>query len=396
MPGPYRVAVVGFGMAGATTSYLLAKDGHRVTLLERANPVGAVGAGVLLQCSGQQVLRHLGVLDRVAARAAPIEELFARHLTGGTLVNNRYPDYEPGCRAYGVHRGVLFNALYDLVQTQPIDVRLGCEIASREVSGNEVWLRDGCGRRHGPFDFVVCGDGSRSKLRAACGLKAHVWEYDHGTFWVTAPSTAVRGRLLQIVRGSRYLCGLLPLGDGLTSMYWGVPLRQVEAVRKRGLAALKAEILAFAPEAAEVLDFVHDFDQLLVTSYRAVYMPRSHDRHTLFLGDACHAMSPHLGQGINLAMTDAFRFAASLREAPNPPAAFRAFVRAQRAYVRYYQAVTFVLSPFFQSDWELLALGRDAVLPWLPRLPLVRRQMLMTVAGLKGGFLKGRRDICVE
>ena len=69
---------------------------------------------------------------------------------------------------------------------------------------------------------------------------------------------------------------------------------------------------------------------------------------------------------------------------PDPPAAFRAFVRAQRAYVRYYQAVTFFLSPFFQSDWELLAIGRDMVLPWLPRLPVSIGLLLAGVAYAAG------------
>ena len=44
MPGSYHVAVVGFGMAGATTAYLLARDGHRVTLFERAPEVLPVAA----------------------------------------------------------------------------------------------------------------------------------------------------------------------------------------------------------------------------------------------------------------------------------------------------------------------------------------------------------------
>src|SRR5437867_8150979 len=97
MPRPFRVGVVGFGVAGATTAYLLARDGHAVTLIERAPDVGPIGAGVLLQCSGQEVLRHLGVLDRVLAHAAPVEELYARHAKSGrTLVCNRYGDYAPG------------------------------------------------------------------------------------------------------------------------------------------------------------------------------------------------------------------------------------------------------------------------------------------------------------
>src|SRR5262245_23545457 len=128
MPRRYRVGIVGFGVAGATTAYLLARDGHQVTLIERAPVVEPIGAGVLLQCSGQEVLRHLGLLDHVLAHAAPIDELYARHTSGRTLVRNKYGDYAPGFRAYGVHRGVLFDALRKLVETQPVDVRLGREI----------------------------------------------------------------------------------------------------------------------------------------------------------------------------------------------------------------------------------------------------------------------------
>src|SRR5262245_5393009 len=106
----FRVGIVGFGVAGATTAFLLARDRHRVTLIERAVDVGPIGAGVLLQCSGQAVLRHLGVVDRVLAHATPIEELYARQFgSGSTLIRTRYGDYVPGYRAYGVHRGVLFN-----------------------------------------------------------------------------------------------------------------------------------------------------------------------------------------------------------------------------------------------------------------------------------------------
>jgi 2-polyprenyl-6-methoxyphenol hydroxylase-like FAD-dependent oxidoreductase len=391
MSRPYRVGIVGLGVAGATTAYLLARDGHQVTLMERADQPRPIGAGVLLQRSGQEVLQRLGVLDRVVARAAPLDELYARHDNGKTLIRTRYADLEPGCRAYGVHRGVLFNALHDLVRSRPVDVRPGCEILRREVRpGGEVILFDACGRGHGPFDFAIAADGARSRMREACGLPSSVTRYSHGTLWVIAPGTGVPGKLLQVVRGNRFLFGLLPLGDGLVTLYWGLPLARFEEVRQGGLEALKREILAFSPEAAEVLDLLVDIRQLLLTSYQHVHMPRWHDRWTLFVGDACHAMSPHLGQGINLAMVDAWRFAECLRGAPTPQAAFRAFRQKQLAYIRYYATVTRLLSPFFQSDWRILGWGRDLALALLPRLPWVKRQMLLTVAGVKGGFLKGR------
>jgi 2-polyprenyl-6-methoxyphenol hydroxylase-like FAD-dependent oxidoreductase len=124
-----------------------------------------------------------------------------------------------------------------------------------------------------------------------------------------------------------------------------------------------------------------------------VSVRRWYDERVLLIGDAAHAMSPHLGQGFNLAMVDAWRLAAAVRETRSPVAAFRFFFQRQRAYLRYYAAITYFLSPFFQSDWGFLGWGRDWFLPILPHIPWVRRQMLMTVSGLKGGFLRGAIEV---
>lgn len=392
IPSVYRIAVVGFGMAGATSAYLLARAGHHVTLFERAPVVGAVGAGILLQMSGQAILRHLGILDRVLAHAAPIDELHAVQTDGSDLVRNRYGLYAEECRAYGLHRGVLFEALRELVESTPAKIVLGTEIVGRAISPNgTVRLIDSTEVSHGPFDFAVCGDGARSQLRSVLGTRQVSWRYTHGTLWAITPSMPVERKLFQVVKGTRYLCGLVPMGDGLTTLYWGIPKGEYTAVRNRGIEPLKEEIVRFCPRAQACTDFLFDFDQLLFTTYQHNGMARRFDRHTVFLGDAAHAMSPHLGQGANLALVDAWMLAGAIAEAPTALEAFRLFERRQRDYQRYYSAVTFLLSPFFQSDWPILGWGRDRVLPWLPRIPWIRRQMLMTVAGLKGGFLRGER-----
>jgi 2-polyprenyl-6-methoxyphenol hydroxylase-like FAD-dependent oxidoreductase len=407
----YRVGVVGCGVAGTTAAYLLARDGHRVTLLERASELGPVGAGILLQCTGQEVLRRLGILDSVLSHGAPLVELYARHASGGTLIRNRFDDFAPGTRAYGVHRGVLFNALFDLVKSQHIEIRPGSEIVGREDKSTGLVLIDARGRRHGPFDFVIAADGSRSRMRAICGFRSSITEYNHGTLWLNAPGDGIAltnplndqnagdpeagkcARLLQVVERNRKLFGLLPLGDGIVSLYWGLPVREFDRIKSCGLDALKLEILKFAPESAPVLDFVHDFEQFLFTNYRHVYVRQRYDDRVILIGDAAHAMSPHLGQGINLALLDAWRFAVSLRECPTPETAFKHFHDKQRSYIRYIATVTYFLSPFFQSDWGFLGWGRDWALPLLPHIPLIRRQMLMTVCGLKGGFFRGQIEI---
>jgi hypothetical protein len=58
----------------------------------------------------------------------------------------------------------------------------------------------------------------------------------------------------------------------------------------------------------------------------------------------------------------------------------------------FYSGITQLLSPFFQSDGTVRAWGRDLALPLLPHLPWVGRQMVLTVAGLKKGWLTEDRE----
>ena len=225
MPRRYHVAVVGFGIAGAATATLLARAGHAVTLVERAPVVGPIGAGLLLQPSGQAVLHRVGVLDEILPHAAPILELHAVLKDGPTLIRMPYSAFEPDCRAYGVHRGVLFTALRRAVEETSTTIRLGCEVVGMNVRDDRVHLRSATGEELGPFDFMIAADGSRSTVRRLSGLRTFVMPYDHGALWATAPCSAVRDKLYQVVRGTRNLLGVLPIGDGRCSLYWGLPDR---------------------------------------------------------------------------------------------------------------------------------------------------------------------------
>ena len=93
-------------------------------------------------------------------------------------------------------------------------------------------------------------------------------------------------------------------------------------------------------------------------------------------------MSPHLGQGINLALIDAWCLAEALAETAAADEAVRSYAASRRTQIAYYGAVTLALTPFFQSGGSLKGLGRDAMLPYLPLVPGARRQMLRTLSGL--------------
>lgn len=396
---PLTIAVVGFGVAGAAAALLLDAQGHRVTLLEQAPRVAPIGAGVLLQPSGQWVLAQMGLLAQAVRRAEPIARVHARTHRGRTLVDLPYAELQPGGQAFGLHRGDLFTTLQQAVAQRPICVRLGCRVQALEQRGAGVHLRDEAGGEHGPFDLLVVCDGSRSRLRAQSGVPHRATPYEHGALWALGRTQAVRGELLQITRGTTRLCGLLPMGEGRCSLFWLLRKDEHPRLLERGLDAFRAEVLALCPDAEELLAGLSTLEALAFTSYQHVGLTRLWHERCVFLGDAAHAMSPHLGQGINLALLDAYLFAQALAAevagtagaapAAVVPAALSRYQRERAGQLGFYSRLTWLLTPFFQSQGVVKGWLRDRLLPLLPRVPPLRRQMLLSVSGLKAGWLAG-------
>lgn len=387
MSKPLNIAICGFGVAGGALGILLARGGHSVTLLERAPKVGPVGAGFLLQPAGQQVLAGLGLLEGVVRRSARIERLEAFTESGRQLTDLRYGNAGPGLCAYGVQRGVLFSTLHDAAILAGVTVTLAAEIAEVDETETQVTVRDVAGRSFGPFDLVVGSDGSRSQLRGWLNPSSadRHREYTHGALWGSGHLDSPHDALHQVARGARQLLGLLPIGEGRVAFFWGLRRDGLGALRARGFDRFREDVAALCPQALPVVDELGGFDRLTFAGYLQALPRRIHSRRVVLAGDAAHAMSPHLGQGANLALLDAECLARHLSQLPLPEA-LRSYATERRSHSRYLSILSQALSPFFQSESRLLGWGRDLGLPLLCAVPWMRRQMELSVAGLKHGF----------
>lgn len=382
-----KIAISGCGIAGAAVAGLLARGGHQVEVFEQAQECKAIGAGILVSPRGQELLDGLGLLDELTAESAPINAMRAVRANGRPLVELAYARLRPELHGLGVHRGKLFQRLVEWGGAAGVAVRNGFCTATAEREAGGIRLVDAAGNRSGLFDFVIAADGSRSPLRKACRIKVRTLEYSHAALWTTAPCRFQPGYLYQVVRGTSHLTGLLPIGNGESSFFWGLPADGLERLRGRGFATWQDEVVGLCPESESVFDTVRSFDQLTFAGYRHVTMNRWHDERIIFLGDAAHPTSPHLGQGVNLALEDVVQFAAALASTGDFSAAARQYETQRRRQLRYYQQLTRLISPFFQSHGRIRGLGRDWFLPWFPRIPWVHRQMLRTLCGYKQGWL---------
>jgi 2-polyprenyl-6-methoxyphenol hydroxylase-like FAD-dependent oxidoreductase len=380
-----RVGICGFGVAGGALAVLLGRAGHDVTLLERAPEVGPVGAGFLLQPSGQRVLAGMGLLDAVIGKSARLERLEAFTENGSRLSNLRFGAATHGGCAFGVHRGLLFETLHAAALEAGTRVTLGAEIGAVEETVADVKVLDESGRRHGPFDLLIGADGSRSWVRTWLNPRERRREYEHGALWGCGRAAWPNDMLYQVTRGARRLLGLLPLGEGRCTFFWGLRRDEVEGVHARGFAAFREETLALCPAAEEVLTDLGGLDRLTFAGYQHALPRRVCSARVVLAGDAAHSMSPHLGQGANLALLDAECLARHLAKCPVAEA-ISAYAVERRAQSRYFSILSRLLSPAFQSNSIALGWARDVALPLMCAVPWFRRQMELSVAGAKEGF----------
>jgi 2-polyprenyl-6-methoxyphenol hydroxylase-like FAD-dependent oxidoreductase len=380
-----RIAVVGFGVAGATVAALLARQGHPVTVFERTSD-HAAGAGLLLQPSGQLVLDRLGILPEISRASERIEEIVGLTARGRELVRLAYAELGPDVAGLGVYRPLLLGTLDRMALAAGVAVRRDTEITALHREATNVTLEDGAGQRHGPFDLVIGADGLRSAIRRLAGLERWAHSYGYGALWTVGRSSTVQRQLRMTTRGTQDLLGLLPLGDGVCNLFFSQRHDRWEATRARGFAAWRDDVLRLSPAAEEVIAHVRDFDDLTLTRYGHVVTHRPTDGRVLLLGDAAHAMSPHLGQGVNFALIDAYEFARTFAETSDVTTAIARYTARRHRQTRYYAWITLALTPFFQSGGVVKGVGRDIGLPIIQRLPYVRGRMMLSMAGLTGGF----------
>ena len=391
MAAELNIALIGYGTAGQALAVLLARDGHRVEVFEQAAEPGPVGAGFLLQPTGLQVLWQMGLLPAALSHGAPVTRLYGETPDGHGVMDMRYRRLDERLFGLGMQRGALFALLADAWENSA-QLHRGTRVTQVDPASGRVV--DEHGRRHGPFDLVIAADGSASRLRHHVNATRMDRVYPWGALWCLLP----RGEwpwpdeLRQRYVAARRMIGLLPVGTRpgdatpKLSFFWSLPTADFDAWQARGLARWREEVARIWPQAGALVEGVVEPAQLARASYRDAVQGHWHRGRLVLAGDAAHAMSPQLGQGVNMALMDAMALRDALREEAVLESALATYQRQRKAHVSIYHFWSRWLTPLFQSEHDTVARVRDASMLPLGRLPGGSGHMLRILSGTQRGW----------
>lgn len=387
--GSLEVGIIGCGVAGQAAASILADAGHRVTVLERFADPRPVGAGLLLQPTGLAVLRALGLEESALAAGARIDGLFGENHKGRPVLDLAYGDLHPAAFGLGIRRAVLFDLLHRRLAASGARLVTNAEIVDVAREGARAIAIDWKGNRHGPFDLLIVADGAHSGLRDRLMPAAQAPLYPWGCIWATVDDTQAFGAvglLRQRFAGSTAMMGLLPVAPDKLTLFWSLPAADLAPHRELDLEAVRDAALRLWPEAGPTIEYAVRAGDFSRATYRHVALPRWNEGPILFMGDAAHGTSPQLGQGANLGLLDAHALGRSLAEAGDLSQAMDLFAQRRGPPSRFYRRASHLLTPFFQSDGQVLGVLRDAVMRHACQAPIVRPMMTTVLAGLRRGW----------
>ena len=360
---------------------LLHRDGHRVTLFERFETPRPIGSGLMIQPTGRAVLRELGLEGALVASGARIERLFGRNDRGRTVLDVRYDALDRQAFGIGIHRARLFDLLHRAVADGKITIEGGHAVAGRD--GGSLIFADG--KRTPPFDLIVDALGSRSTLAPPTGR-----DLAYGALWASLDWTSGfdSHALEQRYRAASTMVGVLPIGRDQAAFFWSLRADRLDAWRAAGLDAWKDEVRALWPATTPLLDQITDPDQLTFARYAHRSLRTPAEPGLIHLGDAWHSTSPQLGQGVNMALLDAWALAFALRERESLADALALAVSLRREHVGLYQMMSRLFTPVYQSDGAMLPLLRDVIVAPLAKAWPAPRVMAAMVAGVVGSPMR--------
>lgn len=321
--GSRRVTVVGAGLSGSLIAICLARRGWSVDVFERRpDPrIGLAGEGrsinLGLSARGIAALDHVGLLDAVLARATPMRGRVVHQADGGL-------DVQPyGTSAEQILRSVLRHdlnvLLIDAAEAAGAGFHFGAKLTGLAKGGPDqepsCQFATADGERTVSADTVVGADGAFSAVRAQlhrgepADYSQEFLPWGYKELYIPPGDGGLRTdhEALHVWPGHDGLVVAHPNIDASLTGTIFLPLTGPDSFATLdSVSSVKALLDRRFPDLLDIAP--NAVDQILAQPVGHLVTVRTspwhHGDRVVLIGDACHAVYPFYGQGMNSSFED--------------------------------------------------------------------------------------------
>ncbi|WP_030938169.1 FAD-dependent oxidoreductase [Streptomyces sp. NRRL S-646] len=308
-PDARSVLVVGGGASGNAVTILLRRAGITVDLVE-ASPDwhASTGSGITLQGNALRVLRELGVWEQVSAAGFAFGSVGMTAPDGTVLfvaedIQTGGPDLPA---TLGMQRPRLQQILSDAVRASGATVHLGvtAESLEQDADGVSVRFSDGTESR---YDLVVAADGLNSATRAAIGITDKPAPTGMAIWRIAAPRPEGLERTDLAYGGPAYIAGYCPTSESTIYAYVVEGCRDRASIPPQSYAdEMRGLAQGYGGFWPEIVKHIDDPAKVNYTWFdRHLVEGPWHRGRVVLVGDAAHCCPPTLAQGAAMSLEDA-------------------------------------------------------------------------------------------
>ena len=339
-----KILVTGASIAGPALAYWLSRQGHEVTVVERAAAFRDAGQTVDVRGAGRIVIQRMGLEALVRANSTHEQGIAfvdqgnqTRAFMGVDAFDGEGPIAE-----LEILRGELAKLLVQHTQAHAT-YRFGDSIAALEDDGEQVQVRFDSGAEQ-VYDLVIAAEGIGSTTRnQVFGNEVQRRPLNVYTAYFTLPRQPSDGQVMRWynIPGGRCIC-LRPDNLGTTRAFLSfqhAPSGYEKLAQAEQKTLLKQLFADAGWEAQRVLAGLDNAADLYLEAIGQVKMPRWSKGRVALVGDAAYCASPLSGMGTSLGLCGAYVLAGELGRHANHSDAFAAYETLMRPYVAQAQDV---------------------------------------------------------
>lgn len=302
-----RALIVGGGIGGLAAAIALRRAGCEVDLVEIKTAWTQSGVGIIQPANALRALDTLGVAQ-ACLRAGFAYEAYDYFNAEGQLLHG-YPG--PRAAAHlppynGILRSLLHDILLDAARAAGARLKLGTTLDGLEQDADSAHVALSDGTRQ-DYALVVAADGIYSPLRRRLRGSELVPTMTGQSVWrltLPRPSDMRRGVMMM---GATRKAGFIPLSEQLMYLLLVTQEKPRAQFAQADLPRLLLHRLeGFGGLVSQTREHVRADSEVVYRPLEVVTMPAPwYMGRVVFIGDAAHASTPHLGQGAAMAVEDA-------------------------------------------------------------------------------------------